>query len=66
MKLYGFNADNYIDGSVFIALTPSEIRDMVAPIGLAKKISNLIPKMSFHTNECVGCVGFILLSPFVG
>ena len=39
-------ADNYIDGSVFLGLTLPEIREMVPPIGLAKKISNLMPKVS--------------------
>ena len=44
-----FLADHYIDGAAFVGLTLPEIREMVPPIGLAKKISNLIP----HTWMCV-------------
>ena len=31
-------AENYIDGSEFVGLSDAEIREMVPPIGLAKKI----------------------------
>ena len=37
--------DNYIDSSEFVNLTPPEVKEMVPPIGLAKKIIRLIPKV---------------------
>ena len=33
--------DNYIDGEAFISLTEQDIKGMVAPIGLVKKILKL-------------------------
>ena len=41
-----YRAENYIDGKEFAKLTESEVRDMVPPIGLAKKIIRLIPKVT--------------------
>ena len=38
-------ADNYIDGNAFVTLTSEEIKEMVPPIGLVKKITKLIPKV---------------------
>ena len=38
-------SDNYIDGKEFIKLSESEVKAMVPPIGLAKKIIRLIPKV---------------------
>ncbi len=44
--MLGFHcADNYIDGGEFMNLTPTEVKEMVPPIGLAKKIIRLIPKV---------------------
>ena len=40
-----FLIDNYIDGAAFVGLTVAEIREIVPPIGLAKKIINLVPKV---------------------
>lgn len=37
--------DNYIDGAEFNSLTESEIREIIPPIGLAKKIIRMIPKV---------------------
>ena len=37
--------ENYIDGKEFIKLTEAEVKVMVPPIGLAKKIIRLIPKV---------------------
>ena len=37
--------DNYIDGTEFVALSEAEIKEMVPPIGLAKKIMKLVPKV---------------------
>ena len=45
---------NYIDGATFVGLTVAEIKEIVPPIDLAKKIVNLLPK---------ACN--IFLSPFV-
>lgn len=40
-----FLIDNYIDGAAFVGLTVAEIKEIVPPIGLAKKIINLVPKV---------------------
>ena len=37
--------ENYIDGNEFTKLTEGEVKDMVPPIGLAKKIIRMIPKV---------------------
>ena len=37
-----------IDGVAFVSLTLPEINEMVPPIGLAKKIVKLIPKVYVH------------------
>ena len=37
--------ENYIDGAEFVGLSEAEIREMVPPIGLTKKIVKLIPKV---------------------
>lgn len=42
-----YSAGNYIDGKEFMKLTESEVRAVVAPIGLAKKIMRLIPKVRY-------------------
>ena len=39
-----------IDGQEFIKLTETEVKEMVPPIGLAKKILRMIPKV------CVDCL----------
>lgn len=38
-------AENYMDGTEFLDLTEEEVHSMVPPLGLAKKITRLIP---FH------------------
>ena len=38
--------DNYIDGKEFVSLSEAEVKSMVGPIGLAKKILRLIPEVS--------------------
>ena len=48
-----FLAENYIDGAAFVALSLPEVREMVPPIGLAKKIIKLIPKVCIH--GCLTC-----------
>lgn len=42
-------SDNYIDGQEFMKLTETEVKEMVPPIGLAKKILRMIPKV------CANC-----------
>ena len=46
-----FYTENYIDGTVFLGLSESEIKEMVPPIGLAKKIMKLVPKVIFFPNN---------------
>ena len=41
-----FYTENYIDGTEFVGLTECEIKEIVPPIGLAKKIMKLVPKVS--------------------
>ena len=53
--------DNYIDGVAFVSLTLPEIREMVPPIGLAKKIVKLIPKVYVCTLTCL-CISAIFFS----
>ena len=43
--------ENYIDGSAFVELSSAEIKEMVPPIGLAKKIIKLLPKVGM--NDCL-------------
>ena len=42
--MYFYNVANYIDGKEFLDLTDHDVREMVPAIGIAKKISRLIPK----------------------
>lgn len=35
--------ENYIDGSVFLTLTEGEVKAMVPPLGLVRKIMKLLP-----------------------
>ena len=39
---------NYVDGKEFISLTQDEVKEMVPPLGLAKKVLRLIPQVSTH------------------
>ena len=36
-------AENYIDGAEFLTLTEIEVKAMVPPIGLARKVMRLLP-----------------------
>ena len=50
---YGFYPENFIDGCAFVMLTQKDVRKLVPPIGLAKKIISLIPKVSkVHVPTC--------------
>ena len=50
-------ADNYVNGKAFLRLSQSDIRKLVAPIGLAKRIFSLIPKV-----HCCIMSEFLLLA----
>ena len=39
-----FLSENYIDGAEFLTLTESEVKAMVPPIGLARKVMRLLPR----------------------
>ena len=51
------NTDNYMDGEALFQLTGKDIREMVPPIGLTKKILYLIQLVHLHC-----CFGF---HPFI-
>ena len=53
-------SENYIDGKEFIKLTEAEVKAMVVPIGLAKKILRLIPKVYIYT-VCVFTISLSIL-----
>ena len=58
-----FHADNYIDGAEFVGLTLPEIREIVQPIGLAKKFAKLIPKVCCIA--LVVCIVLLCVSVFI-
>ena len=37
-------SDNYIDGAEFLTLTESEVKAIIPPIGLARKVMRLLPQ----------------------
>ena len=41
-QLVSFPSENYIDGAEFLTLTESEVKAMVPPIGLARKVMRLL------------------------
>ena len=43
MNTYNFGTDNYIDGIEFCSLTEDEVKTIVPPIGLARKIIRILP-----------------------
>ena len=45
--------ENYIDGAAFLTLTEDDIKGMIPPLGLVKKITKLLPK---HSQETVSCI----------
>ena len=40
--------ENYVDGCAFMMLSESNVRELVPPIGLIKKIMSFIPRVSCH------------------
>ena len=40
--------ENYLDGTEFIALSEDEIKSMVPPLGLVKKIMKLQPSVRYY------------------
>ena len=55
LGFYSPYTDNYIDGTEFMGLTELEIKEIVPPMGLAKKIIKLIPKVSFYFYPTISC-----------
>ena len=49
---------NYIDGSEFVALSEAEVKEIVPPIGLAKKILKLLPKVGVNLQSRI-CLGLL-------
>lgn len=45
LSIYIVFIDNYIDGTEFLTLTEAEVKAMVPPIGLARKILRLRPQL---------------------
>ena len=58
-------SDNYIDGNEFTKLTEAEVKDLVPPIGLAKKVIRMIPKVCAYPVLMVMhvCAGSLLTHP---
>ena len=48
LTLFLYNIDNFVDGAVLCQLTEQEIREIIPPIGLAKKVHSMLPKLSLH------------------
>ena len=38
--------EKYIDGCTFVMLNEDDVRELVPPIGLTKKIKSFVPKVS--------------------
>ena len=53
--------DNFIDGSEFVNLTLQEIKEIVPPLGLAKKIAKLIPKVPLLTSSSLSLLGHLCI-----
>ena len=51
--------ENYIDGEEFLSLTESEIKSMVPPIGLTRKISRLIPRTEVRLVASLDGIGVV-------
>ena len=46
-------SENYIDGCAFIMLNEHDVRELVPPIGLMKKIMSFVPQVSFSDNLAI-------------
>ena len=46
LNLYPFYIENYVDGCAFMMLSEKDVRELVPPTGLIKKIMSFIPKVS--------------------
>ena len=44
-SVFSLQIENYVDGEEFVKLTEAEIKEMVPPIGIAKKVMRLQPKV---------------------
>ena len=65
LSLSSLSKENCIDGVEFLLLKDEEVKEMVPPLGIAKKIIRLIPRsevnntiQAYNSYECV----FILVS----
>lgn len=54
-----------MDGKKFASLTNEEVKEMVPPLGLAKKVLRLMPKVNMHASTDAILDSLVLLqSPF--
>ena len=65
LSLSSLSKENCIDGVEFLLLKDEEVKEMVPPLGIAKKIIRLIPRSEVNNTiqayNSYGCV-FILVS----
>lgn len=47
-------SDNYIDGAEFLTLTESEVKAIIPPIGLARKVMRLLPQREVTIASVLG------------
>ena len=43
--IYMYVPENYVDGSKFTSLTDGEVKAMISPLGLAKKVIRLVQEV---------------------
>lgn len=49
-----FLSENYIDGAEFLTLTESEVKTMIPPIGLARKVMRLLQQQEVTLASVLG------------
>ena len=49
-----FLSENYIDWAEFLTLTESEVKTMILPIGLARKVMRLLPQQEVTPASVLG------------
>ena len=50
-------SENYIDGAVFLTLTEVDVKAMIPPLGLVKKIMKLVPNKEKEVCCCLLSLG---------
>ena len=50
---FPFVADNQIDGECFLELSESEVKELVKPLGIVKKILRILRKVIFFNGVCL-------------